>query len=190
MAEALQGSERFMSKLGAVHGCSGGALVGALLLCPGALVKVKEYVASGRALRGMGLKELWDPALLIPRAVEARRSAHMAQAVQESGALTEDTHRILSGRLHVHCTRGGFFRGEPVPSPGGDVARGRFRSPTRPSSPTASCCRCCKPLLPLPMKADGRFSDRSSVEASRCGASRTGTAASRTCCRCPTRCPR
>lgn len=119
MAEALQGSERFMSKLGAVHGCSGGALVGALLLCPGALVKVKEYVASGRALRGMGLKELWDPALLIPRAVEARRSAHMAQAVQESGALTEDTHRILSGRLHVHCTRGGFFRGEPVPSPGG-----------------------------------------------------------------------
>ena len=33
---------------------------------------------------------------------------------QESGVLAEDTHQILSGRLHVHCTRGGFFRGEPV----------------------------------------------------------------------------
>ena len=89
VAEALQSSERFMSKLGAVHGCSGGALVGALLLCPGALPKVKDYFASGRALRGIGLKEFWDPALLIPRAVEARIDpfaellvGHLAEGLQ------------------------------------------------------------------------------------------------------------
>jgi len=99
VAEAFLSSPQFMASVREVHGCSGGALVGALLLAgEEALLKVKAYLQSGQAFRGIGFAEICDPARLIPRAVE------------ESGAMSEDTYQRLSGRLHVMCTKGGMFR--------------------------------------------------------------------------------
>ncbi|CAL1129025.1 unnamed protein product [Cladocopium goreaui] len=104
VAEALLQNQRFMARVDAVHGCSGGALVGALMLTGAeGLKKVKAYLESGLAFRSLTLAELWDPARLIPRAVE------------ESGAMPMDAFWQLSGRLHVQCTKGGMFRNsEPV----------------------------------------------------------------------------
>eukprot|EP00435_Cladocopium_sp_Y103_P076334 s33_g92.t3 len=90
VAEALLQNQRFMARVDVVHGCSGGALVGALMLTGAeGLTKVKAYLESGVAFRGLTLAELWDPARLIPRAVE------------ESGAMPADAFWQLSGRLHV-----------------------------------------------------------------------------------------
>lgn len=76
----------------------------ALFLCGrDALAKTKAYLNSGKLFQNIGLADVWDPARLIPRAVE------------ESGALPEDAHARLSGKLHVQCTRGGMMTSaEPV----------------------------------------------------------------------------
>ncbi|OLP79465.1 Patatin-like phospholipase domain-containing protein 1 [Symbiodinium microadriaticum] len=104
VAEALLACQRFKGDVAAVHGSSGGALVAALFLCGrDALAKTKAYLNSGKLFQNIGLADVWDPARLIPRAVE------------ESGALPEDAHARLSGKLHVQCTRGGMMTSaEPV----------------------------------------------------------------------------
>ncbi|CAE7637232.1 LZTR1, partial [Symbiodinium sp. CCMP2456] len=104
VAEGLLACQRFHGDVAAVHGSSGGALVAALFLCGReALTKTKAYLNSGKLFRNIGLADVWDPARLIPRAVE------------ESGALPEDAHARLSGKLHVQCTRGGMMTSaEPV----------------------------------------------------------------------------
>jgi len=79
-----------------VHGVSGGALSGAIMLLGPECLERARRALEVRIRPTWG--ELWDPASLLPR------------LVQEHHLLPPDAHSVLSGRLHIYTTTGGMVR--------------------------------------------------------------------------------
>lgn len=79
-----------------VHGVSGGALAGAIMLLGPECLEKARRALQVRIQPTWG--ELWDPASLLPR------------LVHEHELLPPDAHNILSGRLCIYTTTGGMMR--------------------------------------------------------------------------------
>lgn len=82
--------------IGEVHGVSGGALAGAVLLLGSDCLEQVRLALRTQIRPTWG--EIWDPASLLPR------------LLKEHDILPDDAFTKLSGRLFVHTTTGGMMR--------------------------------------------------------------------------------